>query len=382
MTSWCESANRPTGRTRCATRCISLPNFRQPRPVCGREGHAAGFRSRAPDWAGTGNTGTGGRAPRRRRGMWLHLRGGRCRCGSRPDRCAPGRQDLCGAGGRAGLAQPDGAGGPGPVPQRCRTGAGPIGLPLHHRHQSGLPGHRGTRRYHRDARLHRARSERRTAQPGLLEQRRIPPGVATTPHRVRTPGGCRSRGDQHRALAVRRLGPDPGRPARAAARPARSLPARGAAASRPPRDPEVDLVYPYWGEVDSAGHEQGWRSQTWGEELAHLDTQLQRLDRLLPAGTLLIVTADHGMVDVPADSRIDVAEHAQLLQDVDLIGGEPRAVHVYTRPGKAENVVRRWGETLGERARVLSRAALTDTGLLGPVARRHEAAIGDVVVIA
>jgi len=164
--------------------------------------------------------------------------------------------------------------------------------------------------------------------------------------------------------------------------PAQSLPERVDTALSHLRDPEVDLVYLYWGEVDSAGHEHGWRSQTWGEELAHLDTQLQRLDRLLPAGTLLIVTADHGMVDVPANCRIDVAEHEQLLQDVDLIGGEPRAVHVYTRPGKAEQVARRWSQTLGERARVLSRAALTDTGLLGPVARRHEAAIGDVVVIA
>src|SRR5699024_9830365 len=126
--------------------------------------------------------------------------------------------------------------------------------------------------------------------------------------------------------------------------PAQSLSQRVDTALSHLRDPEVDLVYLYWGQVDSAGHEHGWRSPQWAEELTHLDAELQRLDRLLPAGTLLVITADHGMVDVPPGARIDVAEHQQMLQDVDLIGGEPRAVHVYTRPGRAEGVLSRWQE--------------------------------------
>ena len=164
--------------------------------------------------------------------------------------------------------------------------------------------------------------------------------------------------------------------------PAQSLSQRVDTALSHLRDPEVDLVYLYWGQVDSAGHEHGWRSPQWAEELTHLDAELQRLDRLLPAGTLLVITADHGMVDVPPGARIDVAEHQQMLQDVDLIGGEPRAVHVYTRPGRAEGVLSRWQEHLGDRARVLSRRQLIDSGLLGPVSHRHEQAIGDVMVIA
>src|SRR5699024_8961015 len=139
---------------------------------------------------------------------------------------------------------------------------------------------------------------------------------------------------------------------------------------------EVDLVYLYWGQVDSAGHEHGWLSPEWGKELSDLDTQLHRLDRLLPAGTLLIITADHGMVDIPTEGRIDVAAHEQLQRDVELIAGEPRAVHVYTRPGRDGAVAQRWRDTLGERARILSRAEVIESGLVGPVQPRHERTIG------
>ena len=163
--------------------------------------------------------------------------------------------------------------------------------------------------------------------------------------------------------------------------PAQSLAQRVDTALSHLRDPEVDLVYLYWGQVDSAGHEHGWQSRQWGEELAHVDDQLQRLDRLLPAGTLLTITADHGMVDVPLEDRTDVAEHESLLQDVELIGGEPRAVHVYTRPGRADDVAERWHDFLGPHAQVLRRDALIETGLLGQVPERHYSTVGDVVVI-
>lgn len=163
--------------------------------------------------------------------------------------------------------------------------------------------------------------------------------------------------------------------------PAQSLSERVDTALSQLRDPEVDLVYLYWGEVDSAGHEHGWQSKRWSEELSQVDHQLRRLDRLLPAGTLLVITADHGMVDIPLTHRTDIAQHHELLQDVDLVGGEPRAVHVYTRPGRASDVASRWSHLLGDRARVLSREQLIDTGLLGPVQPRNHSAIGDVVVI-
>ncbi|WP_147917321.1 alkaline phosphatase family protein [Ruania zhangjianzhongii] len=164
--------------------------------------------------------------------------------------------------------------------------------------------------------------------------------------------------------------------------PAQSLAERVDSALSHLRDPEVDLVYLYWGEVDSAGHQHGWRSARWTEELRSADAELERLAQRVPPGTVLIITADHGMVDVPLADRTDVADHELLAQDVDLVAGEPRAVHLYTRPARAAAVARRWRELFGDRGEVLEREEAIAAGLVGPVAPAMRRVLGDVLVIA
>lgn len=145
------------------------------------------------------------------------------------------------------------------------------------------------------------------------------------------------------------------------------------------RRPDVAAAYLYWGDVDHAGHVHGWGSWQWGEEVTALDGELARLARSLPAGTLLLVTADHGMVDV--SDRVDVAAVPALAQDVELVAGEPRMNHVYTAPGTAPDVARRWQETLGERAWVLLREEVAGQGLLGEIAPDRWDTVGDVVAV-
>ncbi|MCB7138138.1 alkaline phosphatase family protein [Cellulosimicrobium marinum] len=141
------------------------------------------------------------------------------------------------------------------------------------------------------------------------------------------------------------------------------------------------LVYLYWGEVDKAGHHHGVRSWQWGDELEALDRELARLARSVPAGTLVLVTADHGMVDVDPTLRWDVATDPELRRGVALVGGEPRAVHVYTEPGATADVAERWRAVLGEHALVLTREQVLARGLLGSDPRVDAvAAAGDVVV--
>lgn len=164
--------------------------------------------------------------------------------------------------------------------------------------------------------------------------------------------------------------------------PAQSLTDRVDSALSHLRDPEVDLVYLYWGEVDSAGHEHGWRSQRWAHEVRSVDAELARLAARVPPGTVLIITADHGMVDVPLADRTDVADHEDLARDVDLVAGEPRAVHLYTRPARAPAVAGRWQDRLGDRAEVLERDEAISAGLVGPVAPGMRRVLGDVLVIA
>jgi hypothetical protein len=140
------------------------------------------------------------------------------------------------------------------------------------------------------------------------------------------------------------------------------------------------VVYLYWGDVDKVGHHHGWRSRQWGDALTDLDGELRRLARSLPHGTLLLVTADHGMVDVDRSARWDVATTPELARGVALVGGEPRAVHVYTRPDQAQAVAARWSAVLGDHALVVPRADAVTAGWFGPVADHVEESIGDVVV--
>jgi hypothetical protein len=142
------------------------------------------------------------------------------------------------------------------------------------------------------------------------------------------------------------------------------------------------LAYLYWGDVDSAGHAHGWRSPEWRRAVRHADRELARLARRLPKDTLLVLTADHGMVDVPHRDRVDLAEEPALAHGVRVLGGEPRFAQLYCEPAAAAGVMRRMAETFGDRAWVLDRAQAIAAGWFGPVARRNLGRIGDVLVAA
>ncbi|MBD8058595.1 alkaline phosphatase family protein [Cellulomonas sp. JH27-2] len=160
---------------------------------------------------------------------------------------------------------------------------------------------------------------------------------------------------------------------------AESLPARVDAAVATLRQP--GLAYLYWGDVDKAGHHHGWGSWQWGDALAELDFELGRLARSLPRGTVVVITADHGMVDVDLAARWDVAHDATLGRDVALVAGEPRALHLHLDDQADPVAVRdRWAQVLEHNALVLTRDDAIAAGLLGTVAERVRPVIGDVVV--
>jgi len=158
------------------------------------------------------------------------------------------------------------------------------------------------------------------------------------------------------------------------------LDARIAATAEAVAATKRSLVYLYWGDVDTVGHVHGCTSFEWGEEVERVDAALRRLAALVPDDTAIHVTADHGMVEVPFDRRIDLAHEAGLLDGVASVGGEPRAVQLYCRPGAAEDVAAVWRARLGASATVTRRATAVGQGWFGPVHDRVLPRIGDVLV--
>jgi hypothetical protein len=111
-----------------------------------------------------------------------------------------------------------------------------------------------------------------------------------------------------------------------------------------------------------------------------VDAFAQRLREVIPADATLVVTADHGMVDVEAADRVDVDAEPELMDGVTLLGGEARFRHVYCRAGAVDDVVARWRERLGDEAVVMRREEAVAAGWFGTVRRDVEPRLGDVVV--
>lgn len=147
------------------------------------------------------------------------------------------------------------------------------------------------------------------------------------------------------------------------------------------RASERALVYLYWGDLDKIGHVHGCESWQWGEELESIDRALAQLLERLPDDCSLTITADHGMVDVQPEHRVDVATTAGLADGLRHVAGEPRALQLHCLPGARDDVLATWRAVLGDRADVVTREALVGQGLFGEVAPHLLPRLGDLLVL-
>ncbi|HWC82670.1 MAG TPA: alkaline phosphatase family protein [Pseudonocardiaceae bacterium] len=143
------------------------------------------------------------------------------------------------------------------------------------------------------------------------------------------------------------------------------------------------FCYAYHADLDLLGHVYGPGSAPWCEQLAFVDRLAATIAQGLPEEGMLVVTADHGMVPIAPEDRVDVDEDAQLREGVRLFGGEARVRHVYTEPGATEAVLATWQERLGNSAWILRREEAIAAGWFGlRVLDAVRPRIGDLVVAA
>ena len=141
------------------------------------------------------------------------------------------------------------------------------------------------------------------------------------------------------------------------------------------------LVYGYTAELDTAAHVFGIGSPQWHAAATNVDVLLSRLLEALPRGAVLLVTADHGGLNVPPEARVDLDADPRLAEGIRVVAGEPRVRYLHTEPGAAGDVQAVWDELLAGSASVYSREQAVATGMFGPVAARHLERLGDVVVV-
>jgi predicted AlkP superfamily pyrophosphatase or phosphodiesterase len=138
------------------------------------------------------------------------------------------------------------------------------------------------------------------------------------------------------------------------------------------------FVYGYYDGVDRVAHEFGLDGH-YEAELVATDRLVADLIGVLPPGAALVLTADHGQVDV---GRSVVPLDAGLAADTTLLSGEGRFRWLHAKPGRADAVLERARAEYGEIAWVHSRAELEAAGWFGgtlPAAAANR--LGDVALV-
>ena len=150
------------------------------------------------------------------------------------------------------------------------------------------------------------------------------------------------------------------------------------------------FTYLYINHVDAAGHEDGVYSEKWWSGVGSAAELINNLINSLPTGTRLWLTADHGMVN--STDKIILGENNPLMEDVALVGGEPRARHLYLFPDghssdgktldeRVMNSKNKFSHFLEDNALIYTREELIASGLLGAVSTENSLRIGDLVIV-
>ena len=99
---------------------------------------------------------------------------------------------------------------------------------------------------------------------------------------------------------------------------------------------ERKFIHAYTYELDAAAHTHGCASAQLQQKFRQIDAAYARfLDEIAGTDTAVIACADHGFIDSPQASCIELADHPQLAQMLMLpLCGERRAAYCYVQPGQ------------------------------------------------
>lgn len=147
---------------------------------------------------------------------------------------------------------------------------------------------------------------------------------------------------------------------------------------------DASFVYAYYDGLDKVGHVHGVGAVGDGghfeDELRFVDMLVGRLRDSLPDDVRLVVTADHGMIDV-GKQLCEIAP--EIAADTVVSSGEARFLWLHTRPGRERDVMQAAKELYSELAWVVSLEQVLDEQWLGPlVTHDSRTRLGDVAIVA
>jgi len=139
------------------------------------------------------------------------------------------------------------------------------------------------------------------------------------------------------------------------------------------------FLYVYYDGLDKVAHEHGL-GEFYRAELGAVERLVGDLLASMPPGAVLVVTSDHGQVEVGGAVRLlDPA----LFDALELLSGEGRFRWLHVRPGALDDVVAGARRAHGDEAWVCTRQeAEADGWFGGPLSAAVAGRLGDVAVVA
>jgi hypothetical protein len=146
------------------------------------------------------------------------------------------------------------------------------------------------------------------------------------------------------------------------------------------------LIYVYVPELDMASHAHGTESQQWTHALEVTDRAIRDLGAALSPKHGMLVTADHGALDVPRYQHRLYDMLPGLLDGVRFVAGDPRCLQIHFEPdAPAEHrarVIESWRASETQLSWVATRDEAIAAGWFGAVRPEVMPRIGDLIVAA
>ncbi|MEP6481700.1 MAG: alkaline phosphatase family protein [Rhodoglobus sp.] len=146
------------------------------------------------------------------------------------------------------------------------------------------------------------------------------------------------------------------------------------------------LAYVYVPELDSAAHAHGIESADWVTALETTDAAVRDLVAGLRPRSGVLLTADHGILDIPQHAHVHFDTIPNLTDGVRFVAGEPRCLQLHfepdATPAQRERTVAAWRASESDRAWVATRDEAIAANWFGPVRADVLPRIGDLLVAA
>lgn len=145
------------------------------------------------------------------------------------------------------------------------------------------------------------------------------------------------------------------------------------------------FISAYWPEFDHLCHLHGVNSIEVKKHFLELDEKMALLWKALKdKNVILLITADHGLINTPKEKYIEIKDHPKLMECLTLpLCGEPRIAYCYVHPDRVRQFKKYVVQELGDCCRLFSRAQLLNRGYFGlrPFSSQLSERVGDFIMV-